>query len=162
LSDVGPAPSAAYLDARTVIMDQVVFDVAPLTGDPVGVLVVTPVVNATSLVELVGDFEAGRGYRPAGGYAGIAGSQCRFGDLAAHYLGTSPTAQGRVMLLGCDCGEVACWPLVARVAVDDDSVTWSEFGQPYREDWDYTGFGPLVFARPAYDRAVADAVRTLG
>ena len=70
--------------------------------------------------------------------------------------------RGRAWLLGCDCGEVGCWPLDARIEVTDDLVMWQDFQQPHRPERDYRSFGPFVFGRKEYDRAVADAVAALG
>jgi hypothetical protein len=39
---------------------------------------------------------------------------------------------GVIALLGCDCGEVGCWPLESPVLVDDGPVTWRGFTQPFR------------------------------
>ena len=64
-----------------------------------------------------------------------------------------PGPQEKTALLSCDCGEVGCSPLLARVTVDDDTVTWDEFEQPTRPDWDYDGFG-FTFSRPEYERAL--------
>jgi hypothetical protein len=61
-----------------------------------------------------------------------------------------------IALLGCDCGEVGCWPLEAQVLVDDDLVIWRGFAQPYRPRRDYGSFGPFVFRRNQYDRAVRE------
>jgi hypothetical protein len=30
-------------------------------------------------------------------------------------------------LLGCDCGEVGCWPLEARIIADAETVIWTGF-----------------------------------
>jgi hypothetical protein len=63
-------------------------------------------------------------------------------------------SQEKTALLGCGCGEVGCSSLMARVTVTDDTVTWDEFEQPTRSDWDYDGFGPFTFARSEYERAL--------
>ncbi|MEU7597086.1 hypothetical protein AB0B79_29265 [Streptomyces sp. NPDC039022] len=57
-------------------------------------------------------------------------------------------------LLGCECGELGCWPLMARVTVTADLVTWGGFEQPYRMERNYTAFGPLQFDRRQYDNAL--------
>ncbi len=89
-------------------------------------------------------------------------------DWAAVLAGASSATDrsGRVPLLGCSCTIVDDWPLYARVDVGPDEVTWSDFTNPqllltFIEDRDGPtdlGFGPLVFARPGYDAAVADLV----
>jgi hypothetical protein len=72
---------------------------------------------------------------------------------------------GTVALGICDCGEPGCWPLLARVTVDEARVTWSEFRQPHRGPsaraghWTYESFGPFVFERDAYQHALTHPTR---
>jgi hypothetical protein len=101
----------------------------------------------------------------AGAYAGLAPSQLS-GGLRRHFFGGdgSDLACGprdKTVLLGCDCGEPGCWPLMARIEVDGDVVVWSDFEQPHRHGWTYDGLGPLRFAREQYEAALADAERAL-
>ncbi len=63
--------------------------------------------------------------------------------------------------------------LSARVELTDEHVVWRDFRQPYRftraasEDraarigWDYSAFGPFVFERQAYERALRLAIDTV-
>lgn len=55
------------------------------------------------------------------------------------------------LLVGCNCGEVGCWPIVAQVERSEDVVTWYEFQQPHRKKWDYSNFGPFSFSATQYD-----------
>lgn len=137
--------------------DLVVFSV--LTDGPVQIV---PEVNGRSLVDLVTEFEESRSFTPAGGYAGLVPAHFTFGDLARYYLGEEPEQwpkPGHLWLLGCECGEVGCWPLEARVTATDETVAWSNFHTPQRAGRDYTGFGPFLFARDHYDLAVRRAIR---
>ncbi|PZS29673.1 MAG: hypothetical protein DLM58_15100 [Pseudonocardiales bacterium] len=43
-----------------------------------------------------------------------------------------------------------------------DTVTWTEFAQDHRPGWDYFGFGPFVFDRLQYERAIAWMVAEFG
>lgn len=122
---------------------------------------VLPLVDAVSLVDLVGAYEAARGYTPAGGYAGIVPDKRQSEDLRRHFAGEPHLWGDQVPVLGCNCGEQGCWPLLAHVAVDDETVTWSGFRQPHRPGWDYSGFGPFVFDRAEYERAVDAAAAAL-
>jgi hypothetical protein len=61
---------------------------------------------------------------------------------------------GDIYLLGCQCGEVGCWPLTTRVTVNNNRVLWDSFRQPHRER-DYSRFGPFVFDLDQYRNAVA-------
>ena len=86
-----------------------------------------------------GRYEADRGYEPWAGYAGIALEHYDFGHLQRYFLGQevgSWTEDGDAWLLGCNCGEVGCWPVAVRISVSADTYTWSHFGQPHREEWD--------------------------
>ncbi len=62
---------------------------------------------------------------------------------------------GRVTLLECTCGTPGCWPLIAWLALDESTVTWSGFAQPHRREWDLSALGPFVFDRVQYESALA-------
>ena len=124
-------------------------------------LIIVPLVNERSLVELIHDFEQGQAFDPVGGYNGLIPDHFDFGDLSAYYLAANDRQwpkPGHAWLLGCDCGEVGCWPLTARIEVADDVVTWTEFSQEHRPDRNYSDFGPFVFDRTQYESAVAHLV----
>lgn len=121
----------------------------------------------------------------AGGYGGIP--KHYVGDLARAWLAVpapenllSCWAGERVALLACTCGEIGCWPLLARVDVTEHEVRWLDFEQPHRaarhDDeevfpgrsprararvWSYEGFGPFVFGRAAYSSAVEQLLQTV-
>jgi hypothetical protein len=116
-----------------------------------------PTVGSQTLVELVTDFERSNDMDPVGGYAGLVLDHYAFGDPAEYLLGIHrPPRRERVPLLGCECGEWGCWPLMARIRIDDGKVIWDDFTQPHRLDRDYSGFGPFRFPEPDYRGAVAD------
>ena len=101
----------------------------------------------------------------AGGYSGLPASSYLL--PSRHFFGEQPhpkTREARVELLGCgDCGEMGCWPILARIDVEKDCVTWSNFQQPHRSGrgksavWDYSHFGPFVFDRAQYEEALQKA-----
>jgi hypothetical protein len=115
-----------------------------------------PLVDGVSLVDLVSEFEHAAGDQPAGGYAGLVLDHGNFGDLGNYLHGKpdSPYRRDAVALLGCNCGDVGCWPLQAQIHADASSVTWTTFTQPHRPDRNYTPFGPFTFRRPQYDKAI--------
>jgi len=121
-----------------------------------------PFVDGMAFAELAGTFEMERGYVPAGAHSGPILDHFNFGDLERYLLGQADSdwsGDGRVALLGCgDCGDVGCWPLLARVQIADSRVCWDQFGQPYRPGWDYSGFGPFLFQETQYRDAVAQVV----
>ncbi|HKQ04403.1 MAG TPA: hypothetical protein VJ464_04690 [Blastocatellia bacterium] len=97
-------------------------------------------------------------YTQSEGYADLAGSYESlpveyFAPPSRHLFGEPSEAgalgKNRVLLLGCPCGIIVCWPLGARIAIEKDKVSWSEFYQPYRNEemegttakyWKYEGF----------------------
>ena len=101
----------------------------------------------------------------AGQYVGLPPEEVL--PPSAHFLGSRESPyhyreEGKTALAGCECGIVGCWPLLARVTVEDDRVTWSDFEQPHRGPgrpgpWRHDALGPFVFARAAYERALRDA-----
>jgi hypothetical protein len=120
-------------------------------------------VNGTDLPELVREVElpaarAEGDEELAGGYVGLVPGYVRV-DLASQFLGGGGARlyegeDEKTQLLGCGCGEVGCSPLLARVTVTEDTVTWDEFEQPARPDWDYEALGPFTFERAQYERAL--------
>jgi hypothetical protein len=126
--------------------------------DPARELV--PYVDNVRLVDLVRGYELAAGFDVPGAYAGIVLDHFRFGDLTAYLTGEPESAyrtRGVVALLGCDCGEVGCWPLEVGIVRSDSRVTWRGFAQPFRPNRDYGGFGPFVFDRAQYERAASAA-----
>ncbi|WP_116209478.1 hypothetical protein [Streptomyces olivoreticuli] len=126
--------------------------------DDLGVLEVVPRINGIPLIELIDKFEINAGMQPAGdAYGGLTPQYFRFGPMEDHFHGRSTDAMGpKTPLLGCECGELGCWPLMARITVTADLVIWDSFEQPYRTKRDYTKFGPFQFDRHQYDDALRD------
>jgi hypothetical protein len=100
----------------------------------------------------------------AGAYSGLPASTHL--PPSRHFWGESQSgrADSKVELLGCgDCGEIGCWPLLARIIVGPDRVVWSDFLQPYRSDpeevaaWRYDGLGPFEFERADYEASLRRA-----
>ena len=57
-------------------------------------------------------------------------------------------------ILGCDCGDPMCWPLICRIVVSPEQIIWSDFRQVRRPKWDHSNLGPFVFARSQYEAEV--------
>ncbi|WP_369253890.1 hypothetical protein [Streptomyces sp. R35] len=121
-----------------------------------GPLVIVPHIGGAPLTELIDRFEMDAGMQPAGdAYGGLIPEFFRFGPMEDHFHGQSTNAMGpKTPVLGCECGEWGCWPLMARIIVTPDHVTWDSFEQPHRRTRDYSGFGPFHFDRHQYDDAV--------
>jgi hypothetical protein len=135
------------------------FDFRPLYP---GAVQMVPVVDARGLADLAHEFESSAGYKTAGRYAGLVLEHYDFGDVNLYLMGERLPWPGHdVALLGCECGEWGCWPLVARVVAADGVVEWSEFLQPYRSSWHYQGFGPFRFPEQQY-RLAAEAASQRG
>jgi len=147
-------------------MDEVKFELAPAGGGYADELRQIKIeVNGVDFPELVREAElpfarADDEEELAGTYVGLVPAYVRI-DLASQFLGgtgtsLSPGPAGKTALLSCECGEVGCSPLLARVTVDDDTVTWDEFEQPTRPDWDYEDLGPFTFERAQYEQALLE------
>src|SRR5262245_65980716 len=117
-------------------MDTIEFRVVPTPhwyGDGVEIRI-----NGVSLPDLVRAVEmpyaqAEGSPRIAGAYSGLPASTHLPPDR--HFWGESQSgrADGKVVLLACgDCGEIGCWPLLARIIVESDRVVWTCFEQPHR------------------------------
>lgn len=140
--------------------------------DPVGIRTrtVAILINGRDLRDLVREVELP--YRTAQGSPQYAG---RYAGLEAgyvlppsrHFLG-EPARQYRFVarddaktaVLQCICLEPGCWPLVAKIAVTEDEVVWSDFEQPHRGPdsraghWRYDALGPFAFSRPDYEAEI--------
>ncbi|WP_158842969.1 hypothetical protein [Saccharothrix deserti] len=132
--------------------------------DDLGVREVVPRVDGVPLTELIDRFEANAGMQPSGdAYGGLIPQYFRFGPMEDHFHGRPTNAMGpKTPLLGCECGEWGCWPLMARVSVTPDLVTWDSFEQPHRTTRDYSGFGPFRFGRQQYDDALRELSSAIG
>lgn len=119
-------------------------------------------VNGIKLADVVaaieGPFAEGEG-KPgiAGSYSGLAPFQLD-GTLAHHFMGSLEShlgcgPEGKSVMLDCECGSPGCWSLMAAVTVTDDEVTWTDFEQVHRRDWDY-GQLAFVFERGQYEAAL--------
>jgi hypothetical protein len=133
------------------------FAIQPLSDDQ-SVLSIVPIVNGVRLTALVEEFEREHNYEPAGGYAGIVPAHFNFGPLDQYFLAASmnPLLADKLWLLGCDCGEVGCWPLEARIAMNEQEIVWEHFKQPYRPERDYSSFGPFRFETDQYQQTVIE------
>ena len=126
-------------------------------------------INGRDLVDLVRAVENPFAYKEgspsiAGAYAGLPPEHVAPPSL--HFLG-QPSIQvysldSKVQVLGCECGEPGCWPLVCHVDVDRTRVRWSSFEQPHRSGkgkqapWHYDNLGPFEFDRQQYEVALAN------
>ncbi len=124
-------------------------------------------INGASMIDLVRAIEApfahAEGHpKIAGQYSGLSASSHL--PPSRHFWGEfeSGVSRDKVQLFGCgDCGEIACWPLLARITLTPTQVIWSDFEQPHRNDpeetavWRYDEFGPFVFDRVEYEAALS-------
>jgi hypothetical protein len=127
-----------------------------------GALTLTPCIDGTPLTDLISNFEVSSGFiDPAGGYGGLVPSYFRYGPLEQYFRGQTSNRGisdkvGEIFVLGCQCGEVGCWPLRTSVTRVDGSYQWSGFNQPHRPMRNYDAFGPFVFEKAQYEAAVRD------
>jgi hypothetical protein len=126
-------------------------------------------VNGCDLADLARDVELPFARREdaesiAGAYSGLPPNR----DIcppSKHFLGQPSTVLYRygdkVQVLGCECGEPGCWPLICRIEVGQTRVRWTDFEQPHRSgdgsrpSWSYDALGPFEFDRRQYELAVA-------
>jgi hypothetical protein len=65
-------------------------------------------------------------------------------------------------LLGCQCGEVGCWPLAARIVKTGNTMVWDMFRQEHRPDRDYSSFGPFTFDAEQYKTVINEIASQFG
>lgn len=140
-------------------MSSISFAVDPNKDHPDTVEVV-PVVDDVPLTDRIHAFErVARMEAGEASYGGLIPAFFKFGPASVHYMasrGAFLSKSGKIPLLGCECGEWGCWPLLATVASSTTEVRWSDFEQPFRTDRDYSGFGSFVFSRNDYEMAVRE------
>lgn len=56
----------------------------------------------------------------------------------------------KTTILGCTCGIIECWFLLARITLTQTTVTWSDFQQFHRDWWTYN-LGSFIFDRQDYE-----------
>lgn len=52
-------------------------------------------------------------------------------------INTSNPMKSKTTLLGCKCGIIECWFLSAKISLTESKVTWSDFQNFYRDNWEY-------------------------
>lgn len=116
---------------------------------------IMPRIDTIPLTDLVDTFEICGGIEPAGDtYGGLVPVFFRFESAMDHFHGSSSLMRQKTPVLACNCGELGCWPLLTRISLTGDIVVWDCFEQPYRPARDYGAFGPFLFDRNQYDKAV--------
>jgi hypothetical protein len=136
------------------------FSIKPFGEFRPAVFEVLPAINGTPLDELIWAFEAEQHFDPLGGYRGLIPQHFDYGPLDRYFMGQfdKDSCWARldgIYALGCECGEVGCWPLQCKVEVEGNTVVWRLFKQPHRPDRDYSRFGPFLFNADQYRAAVA-------
>ncbi len=137
-------------------ISEISFDYRPGPPGRTDVHRIIPCIDTVPLLDLVDSFELNVGMQPAGGaYGGIVPRFVKFGSAISHFHGTTRlTSEQKTPVLACECGELACWPMLTRITLTGDLVVWDRFQQPYRPTRDYGTFGPFLFDRDQYDSAV--------
>lgn len=119
------------------------------------------IIDGADLVDRVREIEA-----PAFAAEGIANLAGTYGGMQPYEWVDLPEqyGDGRAAVLGCDCGEVGCWPLRVRITREGGTVTWSDFWAPGSKHTPslLESLGPFVFDGAAYDAAVSAVLAHAG
>lgn len=139
--------------------------------------VVAIFINGRDLIDIVRDVElpmaqregsreiAGS-YEPMWAEAFFAPSRQLLGEPHEWFQNNIWEHEDKIVLFRCgDCGIDDCWPLVVKITLQDDTVSWSEFEHPRRcatgpggdkvGPWEYDKLGPFVFDRMQYEAELA-------
>jgi hypothetical protein len=74
-----------------------------------------------------------------------------FGTIESMFgLEPGDPQRGKTCVLGCDCGDPGCWPLLVRISRSASVIAWSAFSQFHR-NWVYD-LGPYQFDADAYEQ----------
>jgi hypothetical protein len=128
-------------------------------------------INGVDLIDLVKRVEHAFAGSLSGKYAGLRSDKDTHLP-SRHFFGEPSYAiygyAGKTQVLGCECGEPGCWPLVCRIEADSSRVRWSDFEQPFRSGargssrWSYEALGPFEFDRKQYDEALKGVLDARG
>lgn len=58
-------------------------------------------------------------------------------------------SRNKTTLLGCSCGIIECWFLLAQITLTKTTVQWSDFQQFHRQEWKYNL--SFIFDRHEYE-----------
>ncbi len=125
---------------------------------------VMPLVDSIPLLELVRDFESAQGW-PKGSYGPLDPNRYRYCAWDHYFQGYCRTPMSnpeKTALLVCNCGVFTCWPLLATITTDYETLTWSQFEQPHRRERDYSAFGPFTFDWMDYKDALEELMEQTG
>lgn len=115
-------------------------------------------IDGQPLDELITAYEEDRAFDIVGGYGGLVFFGLKPSELLLYFEAIDPPdilEFSHVAVMGCNCGDVGCWPLVCQIQRTDAGVVWTDFQQPHRKDRDYLGFGPFHFELAAYRQTLA-------
>ncbi|MGY0496939.1 hypothetical protein ACWZHB_00365 [Nocardia sp. FBN12] len=140
---------------RLTAISEIGFDYRPGPPGRTDVHRIMPRIDTIPLTDLIDTVEICAGMEPAGdAYGGLVPLFFRFESAMDHFYGSSSLMRRKTPVLACSCRELGCWPLLTRISMTGDLVVWDCFEQPYRTTRDYTAFGPFLFDRNQYDKAV--------
>jgi hypothetical protein len=116
--------------------------------------------NNVNLIEFIKQYEVQFEPKIAGGYEGLNTNY--LDNLYEHLYGNLDendlfNYNGKTQVLGCNCGESGCWPLLVKITVNDETIVWSDFEQPHRSEdsaggyWDYSNLKQLEFDKKDYE-----------
>jgi len=123
--------------------------------------IVSIFVNGRNLIDILKEVEmpfARQEGSPdiAGGYAGLRPEEIFFPSRRLLDEPETCSSDEKVAVLGCECGEIDCWPFLVRITARDDVVIWSDFEQPHRSGhfvgrpWSYEQLQSFLFDRARY------------
>ena len=112
-------------------------------------------INGRDLLERLREFELSQGVSPviAGAYSQPPAGWFGYPNNWFHTRGNELWGDKRCIFF-CTCGQDGCRDLLMRITTRGDTVTWSEFADSHGSSADYDRFGPFVFDRRQYARAI--------
>ncbi|MEC0129145.1 hypothetical protein [Paenibacillus pabuli] len=148
-------------------MNLIHFKIEP-SQEETNIKVLNIYINNENLIEIIKRYEVQFDPKIAGNYDGL--NINFYKDIDEHFFGELNendlfNYDGKTQILGCDCGEPGCWPLLIKISVSDEIIVWSDFEQPYRNEdsaggyWDYSNLKPFVFHRKQYEEQIKEIYR---
>lgn len=130
------------------MMDHLLFKIEQ-RPDNINGIVAIPFINGQSLIDIIKEIELQ--YEPdiAGSYDGYRP------DLLLNELNKGLHQDTyKTKILECECGVDGCWSLLMKVSKTENTIVWSNFNQPLRDNWDYSSLPSFEFNKDEYDIAI--------
>ena len=74
-----------------------------------------------------------------------------------YFYGTEAKGlDGKTPILICECLWGGCWDFVCEIEITNKKVSWENFEQVHRKNWNYDELGVFIFDKEKYENALRE------